>query len=90
MLSYQRTQLAQCVPSSTRDNNFTDLLFSSQNDFLSYILVNAPFSTSDRNTISFEFLFSPIFVPGMVDSVRPHNPPKLYFPKIYSACWSVW
>ena len=81
MLSCQRTQLAQHVSSPTRHNNFTDLLFSSQNDLVTDVLVNAPFSSSDHNTISFEFLSSPISVTGMVDSVSPHIPPILDFSK---------
>ena len=85
ILACQRTQLTQHVSSPTRHNNFTDLLFSSQNDLVSNVLVNAPFSTSDHNAISFEFLSSPISVPEMVNSVRPHIHPKLDFSSIDSA-----
>ena len=84
ILSCQRTQLTQHVSYPTRHNNFTDL-FSSQNDLVTNVLVNAPFSTSDHNTISFKFLSSPISVPRMVDSVSPHIPTKLDFSKTNSA-----
>ena len=79
ILSYQHTQPTQHVSSPTCHNNFTNFLFSSQNDLITNVLVNAPFSTSDHNTISLEFLSSLISVPGMVDSVSLHILPKLEF-----------
>ena len=70
IISCHRTQLAQHVSSPTHYNNFTKLFFPSHNDLVSKVVINASFSTSDHNTISFEFLFSPNSVPGMVDSTN--------------------
>ena len=89
ILSCQHTQLTQHVSPPTRHNNFTDFLFSSQNDLVSSTFINAPFSTSDHYTMSFESFSSPISVPEMINSVRPHIPPKLDFSKINSTGMST-
>ncbi len=52
----QKCHLFQKVFSPTHLNNITDLFFESIDNLTSNVVVEMPFSNSDHNTISFEFL----------------------------------
>ena len=75
--------------SPTRHTNLTDLLFSSPDDLVSNIEVIIPFSTSDYNTISFNFLSPDAQTSENVASNSFNFPPKYDFSKIDQAGFSA-
>ena len=84
LLFSQKCGFRQIVQEATHDNNYTDLVFISHDNYVADVKTDLPFSTSDHASINFDIIFDECDVKSHKDLSVNHvtAPDRLDFDKI--------